>query len=599
MNALRQLRIGARLTLAFSVLLIILALTAGVGYWRLQTSAADAHQLGTVDSEKLRLASTWRQSIELNWNRTRASLQDSDTARIPEWSAQMDVTSKRVSEISERIGQLATSPQEKALIDEINQRREAYRTPRAELTKRRIAGEDVSGVLRTQLRPLAEQYDQALQRFEEAQGAIYQQALERTAADASMGQRLLVGFTVAALLLVALLAWVLTTSITAPLAVAGRAARRVAAGDLTQDIRIEGRDEATDLLTALKEMQHQLGGVVANVRANAEGVSTASGQIAAGNNDLSMRTEQQASALEQTAASMEELSSTVRQNAENARQANSLASNASMVAAKGGEVVARVVDTMKGIQDSSNRIADIISVIDSIAFQTNILALNAAVEAARAGEQGRGFAVVASEVRSLAGRSAEAAREIKALIGASVDRVQQGTTLVDEAGTTMDEVVSAIRRVTDIMGEISAASSEQSTGVAQVGQAITEMDQTTQKNAALVEESAAAADSLRHQAEQLVQAMAVFQLRDGAPVAPRAAPPKAAPTVAAAPRAATAPAKRAQPQVSAAPAPVAAPVRKGAPPAPTPSTRALPPAAPTKAARSAPAASSEGDWESF
>jgi methyl-accepting chemotaxis protein len=239
-------------------------------------------------------------------------------------------------------------------------------------------------------------------------------------------------------------------------------------------------------------------------------VATASAQIAQGNNDLSARTEQQASALEQTAASMEELSSTVRQNADNARQGNQLAQNASTVAVRGGEVVGQVVDTMKGINDASRKIADIIGVIDGIAFQTNILALNAAVEAARAGEQGRGFAVVASEVRSLAGRSAEAAKEIKGLISDSVQRVEQGTVLVDQAGTTMAEVVAAIRRVTDIMGEISAASTEQSQGVAQVGEAVTQMDQATQQNAALVEESAAAAESLKAQAQQLVQAVAVL-----------------------------------------------------------------------------------------
>lgn len=241
-------------------------------------------------------------------------------------------------------------------------------------------------------------------------------------------------------------------------------------------------------------------------------MASASAQIAQGNHDLSARTESQASALEQTASSMEELSATVRQNADNARQANQLAQNASTVAVEGGEVVGRVVDTMKGINESSRKISDIIGVIDGIAFQTNILALNAAVEAARAGEQGCGFAVVASEVRSLAGRSAEAAKEIKGLINDSVLRVEQGTALVDQAGVTMTEVVSSIRRVTDIMGVISAASNEQSLGVAQVGEAITQMDQATQQNAALVEEMAAAAGSLKSQAQELVQTVAVFKL---------------------------------------------------------------------------------------
>ncbi len=286
----------------------------------------------------------------------------------------------------------------------------------------------------------------------------------------------------------------------------------VAQGDLTVPIQARGKDEIAQLLGGLTTMRDNLAHVVSGVRGNAQGVASASAEIASGNNDLSIRTEQQASALQETAASMEELSSTVKQNADNARQANQLAMSASTVAGQGGDVVAEVVTTMKGINDSSKKIADIISVIDGIAFQTNILALNAAVEAARAGEQGRGFAVVAGEVRNLAQRSAEAAKEIKSLITASVERVEQGTLLVDKAGTTMTEVVGAIRRVTDIMGEISAASSEQSTGVSQVGEAVTQMDQVTQQNAALVEEMAAAASSLSHQAQALVGAVAVFKL---------------------------------------------------------------------------------------
>ncbi|GDY37408.1 methyl-accepting chemotaxis protein [Acidovorax sp. NB1] len=286
----------------------------------------------------------------------------------------------------------------------------------------------------------------------------------------------------------------------------------VAQGDLTVPIQARGKDEIAQLLGGLTTMRDNLAHVVSGVRGNAQGVASASAEIASGNNDLSIRTEQQASALQETAASMEELSSTVKQNADNARQANQLAMSASTVAGQGGDVVAEVVTTMKGINDSSKKIADIISVIDGIAFQTNILALNAAVEAARAGEQGRGFAVVAGEVRNLAQRSAEAAKEIKSLITASVERVEQGTLLVDKAGITMTEVVGAIRRVTDIMGEISAASSEQSTGVSQVGEAVTQMDQVTQQNAALVEEMAAAASSLSHQAQALVGAVAVFKL---------------------------------------------------------------------------------------
>ena len=307
-------------------------------------------------------------------------------------------------------------------------------------------------------------------------------------------------------------ALLLAGRMTRPMAHAVGVAERLALGDLSTEIRSSGNDETVLLLQSMTRMQTSFSGIVREVKANAENVSVASAQIAQGNNDLSQRTEEQASALEETAASMEELSSTVKQNADNAKQANQLAHGASTVAIKGGEVVGQVVETMRGINDSSKKIADIISVIDGIAFQTNILALNAAVEAARAGEQGRGFAVVASEVRSLAGRSADAAKEIKGLINASVERVEQGTRLVDQAGVTMTEVVNSIKRVTDIMGEISAASAEQSAGVTQVGEAITQMDQVTQQNAALVEEGAAAAESLKGQAQQLVSAVSVFKL---------------------------------------------------------------------------------------
>lgn len=310
----------------------------------------------------------------------------------------------------------------------------------------------------------------------------------------------------------ALLGIFLIRTISRSLSHAVEAANAVAQGDLSYPIQVHGKDEIAALLQALSAMKENLARVVAGVRRNAEGVATASAQIAQGNNDLSGRTEEQASALEQTAASMEELNATVKQNAENARQADQLAKGASGIAAKGGQVVGQVVQTMRGINESSKKIADIITVIDGIAFQTNILSLNAAVEAARAGEQGRGFAVVASEVRTLAQRSAAAAREIKTLIGASVERVEQGTRQVDEAGETMVEVVNAIQRVTDIMSEISAASAQQSAGVSQVGEAVNQMDQTTQQNAALVEESASAAESLKGQAQDLVSAVAVFRL---------------------------------------------------------------------------------------
>ena len=300
-----------------------------------------------------------------------------------------------------------------------------------------------------------------------------------------------------------------------------QAAHRIAGGDLRA---VEGAAQAPaeSVLASMGQMQTQLLALIGKVRGSADQIAMASAQIAQGNNDLSVRTEEQASALEETAASMEELSATVRQNADNAQQANQLAHNASEVAVRGGEVVGQVVETMRGINDSSQRIADIIGVIDGIAFQTNLLALNAAVEAARAGEQGRGFAVVAAEVRNLASRSAGAAKEIKQLIDESVARVEQGSVLVDRAGVTMNEVVGAIRRVSDIVGEISAASIEQSAGVAQVGEAVTQMDRATQQNAALVEESAAAADSMKQQAADMVGAVAVFRTADEGAARPAA-----------------------------------------------------------------------------
>jgi methyl-accepting chemotaxis protein len=359
---------------------------------------------------------------------------------------------------------------------------------------------------------------------------------------------LLAGGAAGLLIAVCAAVW-LVRAITGPLGQALAAAQRVASGDLGGHIDASGQDEAGQLLQALAEMQANLGRVVANVRQNAESVAAASAQIAQGNQDLSGRTEAQAGALQKTSATMNGLGTAVRHNTDSATQANQLAQGASAVAAQGGEVVSKVVATMQGINESSRRIGDIIGTIDGIAFQTNILALNAAVEAARAGEQGRGFAVVASEVRSLAQRSAEAAKEIKSLIGRSVEQVEQGTVLVDQAGKTMGEIVSAIQRVSDIVGEISTASTEQSTGVQLVGQAIDQMDQTTQQNAALVEQSAAAAESLRTQARGLVDAVSVFRLsangmaspeakavasRPAAP-APRAVAPAAAQVSASAP----------------------------------------------------------------
>jgi methyl-accepting chemotaxis protein len=316
----------------------------------------------------------------------------------------------------------------------------------------------------------------------------------------------------AAMLAGCFIAWLTTRSITRPINVAVKIAESVANGDLTSKIEVLSTDETGRLMAALQAMNQNLVRIVGNVRQGTDTIATASGQIATGNQDLSSRTEEQASSLQQTAASMEQLTGTVKQNAENARQANQLAVQASAVATKGGGVVHQVVDTMESINASSRKIVDIIAVIDGIAFQTNILALNAAVEAARAGEQGRGFAVVASEVRNLAQRSSAAAKEIKLLIEDSVGKVEQGSQQVAVAGVTMEEIVSSVRRVTDIMGDITAASEEQTSGIEQINQAVTQMDHVTQQNAALVEEAAAAAGALQEQATHLVEAVSVFKL---------------------------------------------------------------------------------------
>ncbi|MCU7374128.1 methyl-accepting chemotaxis protein [Paucibacter sp. O1-1] len=327
---------------------------------------------------------------------------------------------------------------------------------------------------------------------------------------------------IALLLAVGYATW-LARSLSRRVGCAALAADRFAAGDLTHRVDAEGNDEVALLLQAMQRMQQQLSGLVGTVRGNAESVATASAEISQGNTDLSQRTEEQASALQQTAASMEQINGTAQSNADNAAQASQLANQAAGVADHGSQVVSEVVSTMREIEQASRQMQDIISVIDGIAFQTNILALNAAVEAARAGEQGRGFAVVAGEVRSLAQRSAEAARQVKTLIGQSAERVSAGSSLVDKAGSTMLEVKASVQRVSDIVGEIAAGSREQMSGVSQVSQAVNQMDQTTQQNAALVEESAAAAESLRQQAETLVQAVAVFRTGTG-PSAPVASP---------------------------------------------------------------------------
>ncbi len=435
----------------------------------------------------------------------------------PEGRATLQALSKRVRELQ---GDMYRNL-DKALganADMKKQLGEKAQTSRAAVDKA-LALADQALISATEIKhPAAEYFDE----FTRTIDALYDfNALAQKSLDEALQDRISSSQRTEALVLMLLLAgaaasgvlaWAFVKSITGPVHEAVAVAQAVAQGNLRVDVPVHGNNELGQLMRALADMRDNLARVVGEVVQGAQSVATASTQIAQGNSDLSNRTEQQASALEQTSASMEQLGATVQHNADNARQANQLAQAASTVAVRGGEVVGQVVHTMRDINDSSRKIADIISVIDGIAFQTNILALNAAVEAARAGEQGRGFAVVASEVRSLAGRSAEAAKEIKTLISNSVERVGHGTALVDQAGATMEEVVNSIKRVTDLMGEISSASSEQSSAVGQVVEAVTHMDRTTQQNAALVEESAAAADSLRTQAEQLTHTVAVFRV---------------------------------------------------------------------------------------
>ena len=511
-----RLKISTRLAASFIVMMVLMLILGGVALLGSSTQRAELEEITQRAIPIIRNLNHVtdggnEQAIQFR------NLALFTTEKI-QASARTVIQKSRAAIETEMQGleQLVRSDEGKAMLAEIGKRGTAFLKSGDAVLALLDQGqrEEAQNILENQLRPVQLDYQRTIRALLEHQTRRSDAASQQAEAAAKSLERQVLVTGAIALVLAIFMAITITRSITRPLTQAVEVADRVASGDLSGHILVKSQDEMGQLLTALQRMQQSLVQTVTAVRGNAQGVAAGSSQIAEGNSDLSGRTEEQASALEQTAAAMEQLGSAVSHNADNARQANQMAVSASSVAAQGGEVVAQVVETMKSINESSHRISDIISVIDGIAFQTNILALNAAVEAARAGEQGRGFAVVAGEVRALAQRSAEAAKEIKQLINHSVERVGQGSRLVDQAGKTMTEVVTSIRRVTDIMGEISAASREQNTGMAQVSEAVTQMDQTTQQNAALVEEMAAAASSLNTQAHSLVEAVAVFKLSE-------------------------------------------------------------------------------------
>ena len=511
---MKNIKISTRILGTFGILVLLLLVVVSMALLQMRSMRSSAESITGNALPSVEVINTLNTDLARTRLLELRHVNNDEPAYMAQVETQFEQLQKHLAEAKKLYEPLIVTNQERELYAEFLRERERYVEINKKLfeVSRRGDKEQAKQLLGTESLRSYNESSATLQKLVDYNRDVTK--AETLASETVYGKAvtmLVIAAVIAVLVAVSAGIWLVRT-IRTPLQQAVQAADRVANGDLSGSIHVERQDETGQLLNALERMQSSLVQTVRTVRQNAEGVASASSQIASGNADLSSRTEEQASALEETAASMEQLGSTVRQNADNARAANQMAVNASQVAAQGGAVVAEVVETMKGINHSSHQIADIISVIDSIAFQTNILALNAAVEAARAGEQGRGFAVVAGEVRTLAQRSAEAAKEIKALITTSVERVEQGTQLVDKAGTTMADIVSAIRRVTDLMAEISAASQEQSQGVAQVSEAVTQMDQATQQNAALVEESAAAAGSLRKQAQDLVQAVAVFQL---------------------------------------------------------------------------------------
>ena len=513
-----NLKIGTRLGLGFGVVVLLLAAVALVAVTRINLINQATERILHDSFGKLTLARHIQTEVNVQSRLLRnAVIGAADPAEVREQLEKLDASLKSNDEYIGKLEAMLTLPKGKELFKTLSERRDAYAAARNALIKLIKEGqsEQAAKFVSKELRLVQVPYFKVINEMEDFQEALMQKDGEEIAAGGALAVQLTLILSTTALIGAVLIGWFITRSITVPVNRAVVFAQTVAAGDLSGQIDVRSRDEIGALLQALNDMTRSLNNIVGQVRAGSDEISTATAEVASGNLDLSSRTEQQASALEETASSMEELTSTVKQNSDNARQANQLAVSAVDVARLGGAVVTEVVTTMGHIHASAGKIADIIGVIDGIAFQTNILALNAAVEAARAGEQGRGFAVVASEVRNLAQRSAGAAREIKTLINDSVEQVNAGNQLVAKAGTTMTEVVASIQRVTDIMSEITAASREQEVGIEQINQAVNEMDAVTQQNAALVEQAAAATAALEGQASHLTQVVSVFKLDQG------------------------------------------------------------------------------------
>jgi methyl-accepting chemotaxis protein len=515
MTLFKNLRIGHRLAAGFALIIGLVIAMAALGVDRIDAVDHSTELIVHDRYVKVALSNTIEHELNKQARNLRNALITSDKHEVDDDLAQVEASAKEIVHSLEKLQAIVYTEKGKQQLGVIVQARSSYLEAQGELIKMIRAGQIDAGreFLFKQLRPQQLPYMNAVEAMTELQAKGMEEFAVEAAAQTRSAKVWMAAIAGAAVLLAATIGFVLTRSITRPIGEAVKVAQTVAAGDLSSQIDVVSRDETGQLLAALKAMNDSLLGVVGTVRESSDSIATGTRQIATGNADLSQRTEEQASNLQQTAASMEQLTETVKQNADVAKQATQLAGSASDAAVRGGAAVSQVVETMEEISASSKKISDIIGVIDGIAFQTNILALNAAVEAARAGEQGRGFAVVAAEVRSLAQRSAGAAKEIKGLIGDSVTKVETGSRLVSDAGETMDDIVAQVKRVSDLLGEMGAAAHEQTIGIDQVNGAVTQLDQVTQQNAALVEESAAAAASLDEQAKRLVQAVSAFRLR--------------------------------------------------------------------------------------